>query len=103
MQRDDSDIGIECASSLGSNLGVVTSCWLVVVQYKRRYKSLYQSFALLHVFFLEQKLSVQIGQVNSVQIEQSDFAESSEDNVFHCKQEVRSDTLKPGHRYEKLT
>ena len=48
----------------------------------------HQCFALLHIFFSEQELAVQVRQVYGVKIQKSDISESSQDDVFHCRRHV---------------
>jgi hypothetical protein len=42
----------------------------------------YQSFALLHVLLSEQKLTIQVGKVDGVEIKQGDMPESGKYDVL---------------------
>lgn len=43
----------------------------------------HQSFTLLDILLLEQELSIEIREVNSVEVQERDMAETSEDYVLH--------------------
>ncbi len=45
----------------------------------------HHSFTLLHVLFLEQELTIEIGNVNGVQIKQCNLAETRKNDVFHYR------------------
>ena len=45
----------------------------------------YQSLTLLHVLLSEQKLTVKVGKVDGVEIEQGNVTESGKDDVLDCK------------------
>jgi hypothetical protein len=51
--------------------------------------AIYHRFALFHVFLLEQKLTIQVGQVNGVKVQYGDMAKSSHDDIL---QKFTSDT-----------
>ena len=44
----------------------------------------HEGLALLYVFFLEEELAVEVGEVDGVEVEQGDVAEAGEHDVFHC-------------------
>jgi hypothetical protein len=50
---------------------------------ERRKLRTYHRFALFHVFLLEQKLTIQVGQVNGVKVQYGDMAKSSHDDILH--------------------
>lgn len=56
--------------------------------YKRRSTggTTYQGFTLLHVPLSEQKLTIQIGKVDGVEIEQGNVTESGKYDVLDCKE-----------------
>ena len=43
----------------------------------------HQSFTLLYVLLSKQKLSVEVRQVNGVQIEERDFSKTCQNDIFH--------------------
>jgi hypothetical protein len=45
----------------------------------------HQGFTLLHVLLSEQKLTVQIGKVDGVEIEQGNVTESGKYDVLNCE------------------
>jgi hypothetical protein len=42
----------------------------------------HQGFGLLYVFMSEKELSIQVAKIDSIQIDDVDFAEACEDEVF---------------------
>ena len=50
---------------------------------------MYHSFGLLDILLPEQKLSIQIRQVNSIQIQKSYVAKASQNNILHCEKRVK--------------
>lgn len=55
-------------------------------EYKtERRRAAYQGFTLLDVLFSKQELTVQIGKVDGVKIEQGNLPESDKNDVLDCK------------------
>lgn len=50
---------------------------------QKRIWGTHHGFALLDILLLEQKLTVEIGNVDCVQVKQCDFAKPSKNNVLH--------------------
>jgi hypothetical protein len=48
----------------------------------------HHSFTLFHVLFLEQELTIEIGNVNGVQIKQCNLAETRKNDVFHYRRNI---------------
>jgi hypothetical protein len=49
---------------------------------KQRSRGAYQGFTLLHVLLSEQKLTIQVGKVDGVEIQQGDMPESGKYDVL---------------------
>ena len=69
-------------------------------------RTTYQGFTLLHVLLSEQKLTIQIGKVDGVEIEQGNVTESGKHDVLDCRRagiacrEERPCGVKTGQTYE---
>lgn len=59
----------------------------------------HQGFGLLDVFMAEKELSIQVTEVDSVQIDDMDFAEACKDKVF---QELAADATSTNQEYARL-
>jgi hypothetical protein len=49
----------------------------------------YQCLTLLDILFPEQKLAIEVGQVDGIQIQKGDVPETGEDDVFDCEKTRR--------------
>ena len=56
---------------------------MLIHRARRRLRDPYHCFALLDVLFSEQKLTIEIGEVYSVEVEKCDVTEASENDILH--------------------
>jgi hypothetical protein len=46
-----------------------------------------KGFALLHIFFSEEELTIQVGKVDGIQVKERNLLETSEDEIFDWKEQ----------------
>lgn len=76
MVRFDLDVGIELERRVFGNLSYVSACRCFHL------KLPYQCLGLLYVLIAKQELSVEVAEIDRVQVGNVDFAEAGQDEVL---------------------
>lgn len=90
MYRCDVNIRIERCSSPGCDLTVYTSEHKPADRQSCAENATltHQGFTLLHILLSKQKLSIEVGQVDCVQVQKCDTTKASQDDVLHYSNTV---------------
>lgn len=97
MVRDDLDLGVEGLRSIFGNLSTCQHCDTPETWVLRQ--ETYQSLGLLDVLVSEEELTVEIAQVDGVQVDNVDLAVTGEHEVL---EEFASDATSSDHQHARL-